>query len=76
MIDFLKANPFVTREEYEWQWTIPQIKLATYDYTHIEYSNNKSKKSGNTEATKEQKGKVIGSSEDMVKAFGSTTYNF
>lgn len=37
MIDFLRANPYVTREEYLWQWTIPQIKLASYDFSHVEY---------------------------------------
>lgn len=37
MVDFLKANPYVTREEYMWEWTIPQIKLASYDFTHVKY---------------------------------------
>lgn len=37
MIDFLKANPSVTKEAYLWEWTVPQIKLASYDMTHIEY---------------------------------------
>lgn len=35
MIDFLKAYPNVTRDEYMWEWTIPQIQLALYDNTHI-----------------------------------------
>ncbi len=43
-MDFLKANPHVTREDYLWKWTIPQIKLATYDSTHIEYSKSKKSK--------------------------------
>lgn len=37
MIDFLKAHPFVTRDEYLWTWTVPQILLASYDSTHVEY---------------------------------------
>lgn len=37
MIDFLKAHPQVTKDEYLWEWTIPQIKLAIYDNTHVEY---------------------------------------
>lgn len=37
MIDFLKANPYVSREEYLWKWTVPQILLASYDFSHIEY---------------------------------------
>lgn len=50
MVDFLKQNPYVTREQYMWEWTIPQIRLASYDYTHVNYlsdgekGNNKSKK--------------------------------
>lgn len=37
MIDFLNQRPYVTREEYMWQWTIPQIRLASVDYSHIEH---------------------------------------
>ena len=37
MVDFLRANPYVTREEYMWELTVPQAMLARYDYTHIEY---------------------------------------
>lgn len=41
MIDFLKANPYVTKEQYMWEWTVPQIKLASFDFTHIEYLSEK-----------------------------------
>ena len=37
MIDFLKAHPSVTKDEYLWGWTVPQIHLAICDNTHIEY---------------------------------------
>lgn len=37
MIDFLKLFPFVTKEEYMWEWTIPQIKIAKNDFTHVNY---------------------------------------
>lgn len=37
MMDFLKANPAISREEYLWDMTAPQVKLATYDSTHVEY---------------------------------------
>ena len=46
MMDFLKANPHVTREQYLWNWTIPQIRLASFDSTHIEYTNKKDAKNG------------------------------
>lgn len=41
MIDFLKAHPGVTKDEYLWEWTVPQIKLATFDNTHVEYLTEK-----------------------------------
>lgn len=37
MIDFLKAFPFVSKEQYLWEWTVPQVRLATADNTHTEY---------------------------------------
>ena len=37
MMDFLKNFPFVTREEYMWEWTVPQIRIASSDSTHIKY---------------------------------------
>lgn len=37
MIDFLKAHPSVSKDEYMWGWTVPQIHLAICDNTHIEY---------------------------------------
>lgn len=41
MIDFLRANPFVTRDEYMWKWTMPQIRIAARDFTHIRYLTEK-----------------------------------
>lgn len=52
MIDFLKQFPFVTRDEYLWEWTVPQIKIAKNDFTHInhlseaEAKERKAKKKG------------------------------
>ena len=37
MIDFLKAHPSVSKDEYLWSWTVPQIQLAICDNTHVEY---------------------------------------
>lgn len=37
MIDFLRANTWCSQQEYKWQMTIPQIQLASMDFTHIEY---------------------------------------
>lgn len=44
MIDFLKAHPNVTRDEYMWEWTVPQIMLASYDFTHIVYLKDRKRK--------------------------------
>lgn len=44
MMDFLKAHPNVTRDEYMWEWTVPQIMLASYDFTHIVYLKDRKRK--------------------------------
>ena len=44
MVDFLRANPYVTREEYMWQWTVPQIRIASADFTHVRYLSEKQMK--------------------------------
>lgn len=42
MIDFLRSNTWCSQEEYKWRMTIPQIRLASMDFTHIEYLSDKS----------------------------------
>lgn len=37
MIDFLRTNTWCSQEEYKWQMTVPQVRLASMDFTHIEY---------------------------------------
>lgn len=37
MIDFLRANTWCSMNDYLWGMTIPQIKLASHDYSHVEY---------------------------------------
>ena len=37
MIDFLRSNPWCSQEHYMWEMTIPQIKLASFDFSHIEH---------------------------------------
>jgi hypothetical protein len=37
MMDFMKAFPSVSREEYLWKWTVPQIRIASADNTHVVY---------------------------------------
>lgn len=42
-MDFLKLYPNVSVESYKWEWTIPQIKIALHDYTHVVYKNKNKK---------------------------------
>lgn len=63
MVDFLRQNPYVTREEYLWEWTIPQIRLASYDFTHVRYLSDK-------EAEKQKKEKMYDNPEDFVNDLG------
>lgn len=55
MVDFLKANPFVTMEEYRWKYSVPYLRLMAVDNTRVRYlseeqaKNKKAKKySGNS----------------------------
>ena len=41
MVDFLKANPFVTMEEYKWGLSVPMIRLMSSDNTRIHYKSDK-----------------------------------
>lgn len=65
MIDFLRANPYVSKEEYMWKWTVPQIKLASYDFSHIEYLDNVD--SNKKDNPKEQS---FDNPMDFMKSFG------
>ena len=41
MVDFLKANPFVSMEDYKWRLSVPMIKIMSMDNTHINYLSDK-----------------------------------
>lgn len=41
MVDFLKAHPFVTMDDYKWGLSSPMIKLMCADNTHIHYLSEK-----------------------------------
>ena len=43
MIDFLRANTWCSQEEYKWRMTVPQVRLASMDFTHIEYLSDNEK---------------------------------
>ena len=71
MIDFLRANPYVSKEEYLWKWTIPQVKLASLDYSHVEYLSEEQAK-----AEKNRKNAVhIDNVMDLVNDLGIPVFN-
>ena len=71
MIDFLKNNPTVTKEEYKWGWTIPQIRLASYDFTRVKYlHNDKYNNKDNDKATQ-----TFNTAEDLLNDLGAPVFN-
>ena len=62
MVDFLKANPFVTMEEYKWGVSVPMIRLMSIDNTRVHYLSEKQAQEKN--ATK------IDSAEDLMNDLG------
>jgi len=62
MIDFLRANTWCSQEEYKWGMTVPQVRLASMDFTHIEYLSGSEKKKQNG---KLKNATVINGAEDL-----------
>ena len=44
MVDFLKANLFMTMEDYLWKYSIPMIKIMGMDNSHVNYLSEKQSK--------------------------------
>ena len=44
MVDFLRSNTWCSREEYLWEMTVGQVRLSSFDFSHIEYCNKNDKK--------------------------------
>ena len=59
MVDFLRANTWCSQEEYKWVMTVPQVRLASMDFTHIEYLSEKEKKQHGGDVV------TIGGSDDL-----------
>ena len=62
MVDFLKANPFVTMDDYKWKLSVPMIRLMISDNTRIHYMSEK-------EAKKEG-AVIINDAEDLMNDLG------
>lgn len=48
MVDFLKANPYVSMEDYKWKLSVPMIRLMSMDNTRVNYLSEKQAKARNS----------------------------
>jgi hypothetical protein len=62
MVDFLKAFPFMTMEDYRWNLSIPMIRLMMVDHTRVEYLSKKEAERSNA--------KVISSADELLNDLG------
>lgn len=62
MVDFLKANPFVSMEDYKWGLSVPMIRLMIQDNTRVHYMSEKE--------AKMQNATIISSAEDLMNDLG------
>ena len=62
MVDFLKANPFVTMDDYKWGLSVPMIRLMIQDNTRIHYMSEKESKKENAV--------VINDADDLMNDLG------
>ena len=44
MIDFLRSNTWCSRDEYLWKMTVGQVRLSSFDLSHVQYLNKNKKK--------------------------------
>lgn len=64
MVDFLRENTWCSPEQYKWELTVAQVRLMSYDFTHIEYlDKDKVGKGGGKRVT-------IGSVDDLNNLTG------
>lgn len=63
MVDFLKANPFISMEDYKWNLNPCMIKLMCADNTRINYLSEK-------QAEKRKARKFDGSNMEVLNDLG------
>lgn len=51
MMDFLKAYPFITIEDYRWKLSVVEVRLMSYDASRIIYLSDKESKKQRTVKT-------------------------
>jgi hypothetical protein len=62
MVDFLKAFPFMTMEDYRWNLSIPMIRIMMIDHTRVEYLSKKE--------VERSKATVISSADELLNDLG------
>lgn len=62
MVDFLKANPFISYEQYRWGLSVPMIRLMSTDNTRVHYLSEKE--------VKIKKAVVVDSAESLMNDLG------
>ena len=62
MVDFLKANPFITYEQYRWGLSVPMIRIMSVDNTRVHYLSEKE--------AKKKKAVVFNSAESLMNDLG------
>lgn len=70
MVDFLKANPFVTMEDYKWKLSVPMIRLMCADNTRVHYLSENEQKMKNATVINDAESLMndLGFSIDMTNA--------
>lgn len=69
MVDFLKANPYVSLEEYKWGLSSPMIRIMCTDNTHIHYLSDKEKERKNAKT-------FNGKNTEMLTDLGIPVFGF
>lgn len=62
MVDFLKANPFITYEQYRWGLSVPMIRLMSADNTRVHYLSEKE--------AKRKKAVVVNNADALINDLG------
>lgn len=68
MADILKALPFLTVEDYLWNYSAPFIQLMAYDQSRVKYLSQKEIERRKKE--KENERNRVASPEDIIKRLG------
>ena len=70
-MDFLKAYPFITMEQYKWGLSIVEIRLMSYDASRVIYLSDKQAKKQKTLRTAQR----VDNPMDLLNDFGAPVFN-